>query len=54
MWFRWFSVTISEQQLLDLDLPVEVTEGVRFYLRHLSNALHAWKHTDVWACICIL
>lgn len=44
----------QEQEFLDLDLLLEINEGVSFYLRHLSDALHAWKHTDIRACICIL
>lgn len=49
--FMWL---FQEQQILDLDLILEINEGVSFYFLHWSNVLHAWKHTDIRTCICIV
>lgn len=49
--FMWL---FQEQQFFDLDLLLQINGGVSFYFIHLSNVLHAWKHTDIWPCICIL
>lgn len=36
----------QEQQFLDSDLLLEMTEGVSYYPVHLSKVPHARKHAD--------
>lgn len=51
--FNGFMGLFQEQQSLDFDLLLEISEGVSWYFVHLSSVLPAWEHTDVgaWGCI---
>lgn len=41
-----FMRLFQEQQFLDSDLLLEITEGVSCHLVHLSHVPHAQKHAD--------